>query len=254
MNTFAALLLAQLGLFGAASTNVVITSSNVVERAWERKVVMRTGDGDIINDNYQVGESASVAAADEVADRSAEIGEAANVALTDSLALLTTAQASAATNAISLALVIPPETDRTNLTAYVVKTESFDNGTKDRQWVWYNRALDLAPNRFVVYETFGESSTNKVVWMDWANPVSVTVNGRTWSGCHVCEVARPTWAVGLPCLDCPNDKWGGPTGIEWGDIVLTMGGVPLFTGFVTNGVTGKVAYFDNGFFKGFTEE
>ena len=34
----------------------------------------------------------------------------------------------------------------------------------------------------------------------------------------------------------------------------TMDGGPLYTGFVTNGVTGAVLYFDNGFCKGSPEE
>lgn len=238
---------AQLG--ATATTNRIYTSETITEPAWKRQVVMKSGaTGEIFNDSGAVGSAAEAAAAGEAAEIAAEIGDAANAAMTNALRQLTAAGENAATNAIALALVVAPETTRTNLTAFVVKTES--DGVTDTQWVWYNRKIDLAPNRFVVYSTFGRAATNKVEWTDWTNAVTVTHNGRTWEGCHVCTVVRPTWAQGLSCLDLPNDLLGGPSGFDFGDLLLTMGGGPLYTGFVTNGLTGAVLYFDNGFCKG----
>lgn len=231
-----------------SSTNVVITSAVIEEPAWKRQVVMQDGSGRTFNDSGRVGSAAASAAAGAAAEHAAEIGEAANVALTNSLQTLSDASAGAATNAIGLALVIMPETSRTNLTAYVVKTET--DGMTDTQWIWFNRQIDLEPNRFVVYETYDRATTNKATWADWTNAVTVVHNGRTWEGCHVCTVERPAWAQGSTCLDAPNETFGGPSGFEFGDILLTMDGAPLFTGFVTNGLTGAVLYFDNGFCKG----
>ena len=232
-----------------AATNIVITSETIEEPAWKRQVVMKSGKtGEIYNDSGRVGDAAESAAAGTAADNAAEISDAAKVAMTNATRMLTEASGNAATNAIGLALVVMPETSRTNLTAYVVKTAT--DGVTDTQWVWFNRRIDLAPNRFVVYETFGRAATNKVTWIDWTNAVTVTHNGRTWEGCHVCTVVRPRWAQGGACLDLPNDTFGGPSGMDFGDILLTMGGVPLYTGYVTNGLTGQVLYFDNGFNKG----
>ena len=231
------------------TTNIVITSETVEEPAWKRHVVMKSGaTGEIFNDEGQVGSEAESAAAGEAAERAAEIGDAANAAMGKALRMLEDASAGAATNAIGLALVVMPETIRSNLTAYVVKTET--DGVTDTQWVWYNRHIDLAPNRYVVYETYDRASTNKVEWADWTNAVTVEKNGRTWEGCRVCTVTRPAWARGGACLDLPNDRLGGPSGFDFGDVLLTMGGTPLYTGYVTNGVTGAVLYFDNGFCKG----
>ena len=192
--------------------------------------------------------AAETAAAGEAAEHAAEIGDAANAAMTNALRRLNDASANAATNAIGIALVVAPETTRTNLTAFVVKTES--DGVTDTQWVWFNRQIDLAPSRFVVYETHDRAATNKVTWANWTNAVTVVHNGRTWEGCHVCTVTRPTWAQGVTCLDLPNETFGGPSGFDFGDLLLTMDGGPLCTGYVTNGVTGDVLYFDNGFNKG----
>lgn len=243
--------LAQLAATSAA-TNIVLTSETVEEKAWKRQVVMKSGEtGDVFNDSGAVGDAAETAAAGETADRAAEIGDAANAALIEALGGLRAATVDAATNAIALALVIAPETSRSNLTAYVVKTET--DGITDTQWVWFNREIDLEPRRFVVYETYDRASTNKAEWVDWGNAVTVTQNGRTWEGCHVCTVVRPAWAQGKACLDKPNDTFGGTGGMDFGDLLLTCGNVPLYTGFVTNGVTGQVLYFDNGFNKGTPE-
>ena len=237
----------------SGATNVVITSETMDEPAWKRRVVMKeNATGEIINDAGAVGDAAESAAAGTAAERAAEIGEAANAAMTNALHVLDAASATAATNAIALALVVMPETSRTNLTAYVVKTES--DGITDTQWVWYNRKIGLAPNRYVTYQTHDHEATVKAVWADWTNAVTVVQNGRTWSGCHKCTVARPVWAQGESCLDIPNDRLGGPNGIDWGDLVITVGGGTAYTGFVTNGVTGAVLYFDNGFCKGSPEE
>ena len=237
----------------AGSTNIVITSETIEEPAWKRQVVMMSdATGEVFNDEGQVGSAAEMAAAGEAAEYAAEICDAANVAMTNAVRVLTDAGENAATNAIALALVVMPETSRTNLTAYVVKTET--DGVTDTQWVWYNRQIDLEPSRYVVYETYDRAATNKVTWANWTNAVTVTHNGRTWEGCHVCSVTRPSWAAGGACLDLPNDRLGGPSGFDFGDLLLTMAGEPLYTGFVTNGVTGAVLYFDNGFCKGSPEE
>lgn len=236
----------------SGATNIVITSEVIEEPAWKRQVVMQSADGTTLNDSGKVGSAARVAAAGEAAEHAGEISDAAGVAMTNALRVLDEASEHAATNAIALALVAAPETSRTNLTAFVVKTET--DGVTDTQWVWFNRRIDLAPNRYVVYETYGLAVTNKAVWTDWTNAVTVVKHGRTWEGCHVCTVTRPVWARGESCLDLPNETFGGPTGFDFGDLLLTSGGQQLYTGFVTNGATGAVLYFDNGFCMGSPEE
>ena len=235
----------------ASGTNIVITSQTIEEPAWKRQVVMQNGAGRIFNDSGKVGSAAESAAAGEAAVRAAEISDAARVAMSNSLVVLDSASSSAATNAIALALVVLPETSRTNLTAYVVKTET--DGLTDTQYVWYNRQIDLAPNRYVVYQSHDRVATNKAEWVNWTNAVTVVQNGRTWQGCHVCTVLRPTWAQGETCLDLPNETLGGPHGFDFGDMLLTVGGTPAYTGIVSNAVTGAVMYFDNGFYKGTPE-
>lgn len=228
---------------------VTIESSNVVTRAWRRDVVMVDGEGHLSGDGGIVGEKASTDAIDEAASNSYQVAEAAIDSMNASMQYLYSNTNNMATNCVMLAMHVAPETVNSNITGYVVETTS--DGHYDHQFVWYDRVLGLKPIRFVTYSYFGGSENVKAEWVSWTtNGTTRTVNGRTWSGVHECVVERPVFARGKTCLDLPNEEWGGASGINWGDMVLTTGqGVPLYTGFVTNGVTGQVIYFDNGFLK-----
>ena len=242
-----AVALAQLG--ADRSSSIAYNSSVVTNKAWERNVVMRhEPTGTIYNDRGTVGSAAEVQAANVVADNAAEMADAAHTSMTNQVKRLEDAASTASTNAVAIALIVRPETTRTNLTFYVVKTET--DGIVDTQWVWCNWDIDFPPNRFVKYETFGQTATQKFKWDDWSQKTNLTVNGRTWNGCHRGTVTRPTWAQGGSCLDCPNDRLGGPSGFDFGDLTITVGGRTPYTGFVTNNVSGEVLYFDQGFNKG----
>ena len=235
------------------SSSLVYNSSVVTNKAWRRDVVMRhEPTGTIYNDSKKVGSAAELSAATATAEAAADLAEAANTSMTNQLKRLDDAASTASTNCLALALVVRPETSRTNLTFYVVKTET--DGVTDTQWVWCNWSLSFAPNRFVVYQTFGQCVTNKFSWTDWSQTTNVTVNGRTWYGCHKGTVTRPEWARGGSCLDLPNDRLGGPQGFDFGDCTITIGGRTPYTGFVTNNITGEVLYFDQGINKGSPED
>ena len=193
-----AIIFALLPLAGVAqdrAAGIVYNSSVVTNAAWKRDVVMRHAPtGEIYNDQGRVGSASEVAAANVAADGAADMAESAHGSMTNQVRRLDVAAASASTNALALALVVRPETSRTNLTFYVVKTET--DGYVDTQWVWCNWAIDFPPNRFVVYQGFGQCVTNKFTWTDWSAATNVTVNGRTWQGCHRGTVTRPDWARG----------------------------------------------------------
>lgn len=246
---------AQAMLLAAPSTNVTLVSETKIENAWQRKVVMKDGAGKIINDDEQVGEAADAAADREVAEQAGAISDAAKTAMLGQIQRLESASANAAKSAIAVALVMPPELTRENLTGFVVKETS--DGSVDTQWVWYNRSLSLKPNRYVVYEGISNCATSKCEWVSWdADGETVVANGREWSGCHKCTVRRPAFAARVPCLTNPNEsRWGGPHGMEFGDMTLTMGDKALVTAIITNRLDAtERVLFDNGFFKGFIKE
>lgn len=232
------------------ATNRVVTSKVHLEKGWRRDVVTVDQLGQIHGDGGKVAQLAETEAVNEVADNSSAVADAAKSSMEASMEYLLGQTNNMAQSGIGIAIAFPPETDDPNLRGFVVKTE-YANG-KDIQWVHYNTELSLPPNRTVTYETYGSSEMVKAVWSPkWdAAGTNLTVSGRVWNGVHRCEVQRPSWAIGKACLDIPNEVWGGANGMEWGDMLLTHdNGVPYYTGYVTNGVTGQVAYFDNGFFK-----
>ena len=236
------------GLLGATDTQTNVVSEVRIATAWHRRVVMRDEQGVIVNDDGQVADKAATAAIDRAADAAAEIADAALDSLNETRQTLRNASGSAATNAHMFALHIAPSTTSSNMVGYVVKTETV--GGIDRQWVWYSHVMSVAPNRYVSYETYGLASTNKCEWVDWNSSTNVTVNGTTWTGCKVCTVQRPSWAIGKTCVDCPNDKWGGANGMDFGDITVLIKGEPTFSGALTNKYdSSDVIYFDNGFYK-----
>lgn len=232
---------------GAGNQYIRIVSSNHNERAWRRDVVMVDGaTGDIIGDNGTVGEKAATDAIDTAASNSYRIAVASQASMTNSMAYLYSHTNQMAQYCVMTALQIAPETVRSNLTGYVVQTTTV--GNYDYQYVWYDRVMALKPVRYVEYSYYGGSESVKVEWQNWTtNGVPVTVDGKTWTGCHLCKVERPAFARNQVCLDLPNEKWG-KNGMTWGDMALRMDGNDLYTGFVTNGITGDVIYFDNGFY------
>jgi len=236
-------------LLGAEnSTNVVLISEVRTENAWRRDVVMVDGEGNIIGDGGVVGEKASTVAIDEAASNAYHISVAAKDAMDLSMQKLYTATQHMAQSCVGFAIAIAPESVRSNLTSFVVKSES--NGYTDTQWVWYNRSIAMKPIRYVRYSRYDLEENVKCEWQNWTtNGVTITHNGRTWNGVHVCTVQRPLFAVGWPCVDLPNETLGGDNGIDFGDMVLRRNGVDYYTGFVTNGITHEVIYFDNGFMK-----
>lgn len=236
------------GLLGANDTQTNVVSEVRLATAWHRRVVMRDEQAAIVNDDGQVADKAATAAIDKAADAASEIADAALDSLNESRQKLQNASRNAATNAHMFALHIAPSTTSSNMVGYVVKTETV--GDIDRQWVWYSHEMAVAPNRYVSYETYGLASTNKCEWVNWNSSTNVTVDGTTWTGCKVCTVRRPSWAVGKTCVDCPNDRWGGANGMDFGDINVLINGEPTFSGVLTNKYdSSDVIYFDNGFYK-----
>lgn len=241
--------------FGAGEkgggTNRVVTSKTVTELAWRRDVVTVDQLGQIHGDGGKVAQTAETEAVNEVAEHCAEISDSANSSMVASMNMVYAKTNNMATAGIGIALAFRPETDDPNVRGYVVLSEYDPLTQKDIQWVHYNVELSLPPNRTVTYETYNNSTKVKCVWDKWdAAGTNMVVSGLAWQGLHRCTVARPAWCLGKSCLDLPNEEWGGEGGMDWGDMVLTHdNGVAYFTGYVTNGITHEVAYFDNGFFK-----
>lgn len=238
------------GIELTAMTNTLIVSDTAEHLAYIRQPVLASADNKLIDASGKLVSFAEAVELEVATEEVKTISEAARISLTNSLAYLYSYTNQVAKNSQSFAIAFAPEADPENLMAYVVD-ESTD-GVTDVQWVWYSQELDLAPNRFLVYEYFGGAVTNAVTWAEAGSPKGwskegVTVKG--WSGCHRCTCKRPVFAQRVPCLTRANDTFGGANGFNLGSMQLTVDGTPTVTGYITNSVDGVWAYFDNGVLK-----
>jgi len=139
-----------------------------------------------------------------------------------------------ARNSYGIVFHMAPNQSYSNLVSYVVKTVS--DGTNDTQYVWYSQELKRPLVRYVKYRYYGGEAAQKAEWVgNFTNTVTVTEGGRTWPNCHVCTVARPSFAIGKTCVDKePNEVFGGSQGFDFGSMPVLVEGVPAFTGVITN--------------------
>lgn len=237
-------------MLGATKGTLQIQSRPVTEKAWRRDVVMTDGEGRIKGDGGVVGEKASTDAIDYTAEHAGEISDAAATTLKADIDRLNATTNMMAKHRVGVAISTAPENERVGPTMYLITTEVSADGKTDTQYVYISCALNRKPVRWVVYEDHGERQAVRAKWVDWtAEGETFTFRGKTWQGVHRCTVERPSFAVGESCLDLPNETWGGDGGMNFGDLVVTVNSTPAYTGYVTNGITGEVIYFDNGFHK-----
>lgn len=240
-----------MALAGATNVTYSSTSTNIV--GLSRQAVMVGAGGEVIDRSGTIVSMADTVAVQHAADEVGSISAAARSAMDVGLQRLYTATQNMATASYAIRMSIRPETERANLTSYVVDVST--DGTTDTFWVWYNRELAVEPNRTQTYEYFGGSEAAKCTWADssgakWVPAgTSRTVNGRTWTGVHKCTCVRPTWARRLQAQYIRNDTWGANAdGFDFGNIVPLVGGALPYTGWVTNRIThARLAYFENGF-------
>lgn len=232
----------------AQADYISIDSQEVENLGWTRQAVMATEDNHIIDASGVIITVAETEAVDEAAKEAGSVADEARQSAIKAANDLLAVQDQMATESVSYALSFAPETDRPNLTGYVVKETS--TGTVDTQWVWFNQQFPVSPVRYVEYQ--GDYITNavKVAWLNWtATGESVTVDGKTWNGCHKCECERPVWARNVRCVTLPNDIVGGNNGFDIGDATIILDGELPFTGDIINDALGVVESWNNGVLK-----
>lgn len=239
-----AALLPFLSVFGQAhvppatvmsGTNVLLISNEALRRRWSRVAVMATPDGRPLEPTGRVAARADAVALDVALARAGELADSARAAMTNAVAALAAVTNQVPESAQHIAVSVP-SLGAPNLQGMVV-SEGFD-GTNDWQVVRFNQFLSVPPRRTVEYVRPGSTSTVECAW-DYP-----------WDGSnaeHRCTFPRPAWMAGdMVIRTRRREIFGGPGGLSFGAALVTVDGVPAFTGAVTNGVTGQVLIFDNG--------
>ena len=232
----------------AGVTNVNLVSDSYESKAWTRQAVLATPSNTIIDASGVFVATAEAVAQSNEAERVSAVSDAAVEGMRSAFSALYSVTGNVPDVAYHVAVTLPPSDTPASLQGYVVKEAT--SGLVDTQWVWYSQSLAAPPVRRVEYTTPSGVFSQPVTWIDWKNAgETVTVNGRTWNGCHRCEVVRPVAAWDLPALTRKNEIFGGSSGFDFGAALVTVGGKAAFTGVVTNDVTGEVLKFDNGVLK-----
>ena len=246
--SFAALATNGVETAAAGKTNLVIKSDTVESLGWTRQAVMVTPSNRVMDPSGKIVEAAEASVQSNEAERISAVADAAVAGMRDAFSALYAVTGNIPDVAYHVAVTLPPGDAPASLMGYVVKEES--DGLVDTQWVWYSQSLAAPPVRRVEYTTPSGVFSQPVTWIDWKNDgETVTANGRTWNGCHKCEVVRPVVAWDLPALTRKNEIFGGSGGFDFGAALVTVGGKAAFTGVITNELTGEVMKFDNGVLK-----
>ena len=239
-------------LGASAKTNVTVVSNYELLKARRLFPLMKDETGEFVNDGGIIGSKIETDAIDEVAHAAADLSEAANTAMTNALGYVYEAMKDMARDSVGIAMAFAPEGEPSNLTVYVAHEKT--NGTNDTMYVWFSEELTLAPNMFISYEYYGGCVTQKANWAQgWSTVTNIVDNrGRTWEGCHIATIERPTWAINVTCISEPNLPIGGPGGMNWGGITLLDADdmQPYATGVFTNNIDGLIMLVEDGAIKG----
>ena len=232
----------------AAVTNVNIVSDVYQSKAWTRQAVLATPSNTIMDLSGVFVATAEAVAQSNEAERISAVSDATIEGMRSAFLALYAVTGNVPDLAYHTAITIPPQESPRSLMGYVVKEET--DGITDTQWVWYSERLAAAPVRHVEYTTPAGTFSQAAKWIAWnADGETLTINGRTWKGCHKCTIPRPESAKNLPALSRRNEIFGGANGFDFGAAIVTVGGRGAFTGEVTNDLTGVILRFDNGILK-----
>lgn len=160
------------------------------------------------------------------------------------------AQLVAATNdmpraGISIGLVCPlePSESRTAIEGFIVE-QSYDEGNNlDILTIHFTQDLKVQPRIVCPYVYDGGLTTNylagtfspaQIPQSDWTNVYTVTLGDVDYDNCHKLYVQRPEFMRDATTWFNTNIRWGTDEGIDYGLIVHTAFGEPLYTGVLTN--------------------
>lgn len=237
----------------AAVTNTWLVSNSTNVKAWTRQAVMVKPDKTIIDLSETFVDTATAAAQSNTVDKLSALSDAAKAGMEEAVGALKAVTNQVPPTAYHVAVSIPPPAAPAALMGFVVK--EITDGTTDTQWVWYSHRLVRKPIRRVVYKTPSGEFSQDAEWVDWdADGETIEAYGRTWQGCHKCNILRPTPARGISAVTRLNEVFGGENGFDFGGMAVLVNGRPAITTNLTNTATGETMRIDNGFIKTITKE
>ena len=257
---FLLLPLAASAQLGADRGAVIVETVSNVKTNWSfgKDIVTETEDGALMDRRRVLVSAADAAAEAETAESVGRISKAWSEGFARGTSELRAAMAGIPTNGILVGLRFPlvPQTSR-RFDIYVASNH-YDVATgRDELYVYFGQSYTNPPTITVPYVWNSGMTTQRVagVWTRagsndrytkvW-NVVEQLKDGPVTYPCHRLFVPRPPELRGLSLNLDPHGRWGGPDGVAFGSYLLTVGGLPTYTGVVTNDVDGLIMTIDNG--------
>lgn len=243
----AAIFAAHAQLESTKSTVYDYYSEEFMSPTWEKDII--TADGPNFS-NLRDRQGALAARQATVAEAVAvsnitKVAQAYNAGFQAGIANLVSATNGMPKNGITIGLVMPLEISeqRTAIEGFVAAQEYSHEFNTDILTIHFTQSLAVQPKIACPYITDGGMTTNVIEGTfrntnfpgsNWTNVYTVTVGETTYENCHKLYVTRLNSMLDATVWFSTNVRWGTDNGIEYGIIVHTAYGEPLFNGTLTN--------------------
>lgn len=218
-----------------ASTNLLITSDSIEMKGWSRQHVMADKDNKPTNDQGKLVSFADAVAQSTLAHEVTRNMGVISQAMTNAISSLAAVTNLIPAKSLHLQVYLPRLYDSGNLTGEVISESS--DGITDTQTVRYSQKLKMPPNRAIEYVYNDVTARVSCVWKEPWDTNSLT---------HVCTIARPSMLRNKRALTYRHERFGGANGFDFGSALVTVDGIPTFTGIITNAITLEEMEFRNG--------
>lgn len=218
------------------TTNLYIeseTSTNLL--GWTKQAIMGDSRGKVIDKSGQVVAFADMTAQRTLATNIQAVSSAALQAVTNSVQALWDVTNQIPTHAHHIYLYLPRGKSPRNLVGEVVASGS--SGGTEWQVVEYSQYLSLPPSRHIKFSYLNITSVVECVWDEPWDASNLQ---------HRCTFVMPASLRGKMVRTYRHDTIGGENGFDFGSALVTVDGVPTFTGVWTNALNNTIHSFKNG--------
>lgn len=215
--------------------------------AWQKDIITADGENySNLRDRQGVIAAKQEAIAIEVAASNLiHITQAYNLGFQKGIANLVAATNGIPETGFTFGLVLPlvPGETRTAIEGFIVEQEYSQDFNTDILTIHFTQSLAVQPKIVCPYIYESGFTTNLLAGTfrdmnfagsNWTNVYTVVKGEVTYDNCHKLYVPRPAALAGYTASYDSHVRYGTDEGINYGSIVHTAFGEPLFSGILTN--------------------
>lgn len=239
--------IAQLGMDRSTTYNYY--SEEKDNPAWKKDIITADGPGlTNLRDRQGVLASKQATIAIEIAASNLQaVASSYNEGFLRGIENLQGATNGIPNHGLTMGLVMPlsPSETRTAIEGFIVEQDYDEASNTDILTIHFTQSLAVQPKIVCPYIMDGGFITNRIagsfrdtnfVGSNWTNVYTVSKGDEIYENCHKLYVKRPVSLIGYTAWFNNNVRFGTDEGIDYGNIVHTAFGEPLFSGTLTNHV------------------